>query len=109
MVPARQTPMTRSTHHPAYVAFLKMLREERQQRGITQVELAKRLGNRQTFVSKLESGERRLDVVELFEFLEHIGSDPLDFLSRLRTKLRGATNRKNRKLAIRQARVKQEG
>lgn len=85
-----------------------MLREERQQRGITQVELAKRLGNRQTFVSKLENGERRLDVVELFEFLEHIDSDPVDFLSRLRIRLRGATNRKNRKLAIRRPRGKQD-
>jgi len=101
--------MTRSTHHPAYLAFLKMLREERQMRGITQVELAKRLGNRQTFVSKLENGERRLDVVELFEYLENIGTDPVDFLSRLRPKLHGATNRKNRKLAIRRTPSKHDG
>lgn len=98
--------MTRSTHHPAYVAFLKMLREERQTSGFTQVQLADRLGNRQTFISKLESGDRRLDIIELFEYLDSIGSDPVDFVSRLRAKLRGVATRKNRKLAIRQARAK---
>jgi len=103
VVPAWQTSMTRSTHHPAYVAFLKMLREERRLNGVTQVELAAKLGNRQTFVSKIENGERRLDVVELLEYLESIGVDSSDFISRLREKLRGVTSRKNRKLSVKRA------
>lgn len=59
-----------STHHPHYQLLTKLLREVREQRGLSQVELAERLGNTQTFVSKVERGERRLDVVELIEFCE---------------------------------------
>jgi len=59
-----------SIHHPHYQLLTKLLREVREQRGLSQVELAERLGNTQTFVSKVERGERRLDVVELIEFCE---------------------------------------
>jgi transcriptional regulator with XRE-family HTH domain len=43
----------------------KLLRETREKAGLTQAQLAKRLGRRQTFVSKYELGERRLDLVEM--------------------------------------------
>ncbi|TPJ20513.1 helix-turn-helix transcriptional regulator [Mesorhizobium sp. B2-7-3] len=45
--------------------------------GITQGELGKRLGQRQTFVSKFELGERRLDVAEFVTVARAIGIDPL--------------------------------
>ncbi len=45
--------------------FLKRLREARQAAGLTQVKVAAKLGRPQSFVSKCESGERRVDVVEL--------------------------------------------
>ncbi len=47
--------------------FLKRLREARQAAGLTQVKVAAKLGRPQSFVSKCESGERRVDVVELRE------------------------------------------
>ncbi len=50
--------------------FLKRLREARQAAGLTQVEVAAKLGRPQSYVSKCESGERRVDVVELQEFAE---------------------------------------
>lgn len=43
---------------------------------MTQVELGKRLGQRQTFVSKFELGERRLDVAEFVVVAKAIGTDP---------------------------------
>jgi transcriptional regulator with XRE-family HTH domain len=92
--------MTRSTNHPGYAAFLQLLREERQSLDVTQTELAKRLGNRQTFISKIENGERRLDVVELLEYLDGIGSNAPDFLARLMKRIGGAA-RKDGKLAVR--------
>ncbi|WP_258522605.1 helix-turn-helix domain-containing protein [Brevundimonas vesicularis] len=47
---------------------------------ITQVELAERLGRPQSFVSKVERGERRLDVIEFCELAEALGHDPSELL-----------------------------
>ena len=48
-----------------YRLFLANLRRVREQAGLTQQDLAKLLGQTQSFISKVERGERRLDVVEL--------------------------------------------
>lgn len=77
--------MARSTHHHDYKLFLELLRELRQARGITQIVLADRLRNTQTFISKIERGERRLDVVEAAEILEALGLDPLAFFRKFLT------------------------
>lgn len=50
--------------------------QARKDAGITQVELGKWLGQRQTFVSKFELGERRLDVAEFIAVARAIGADP---------------------------------
>ena len=52
-----------------------MLRAARRDAGITQAALAKRLGTRQQFVSKYESGERRLDVIEFLDAADALGFD----------------------------------
>ena len=62
--------MQKSITSKAYAIFLDCLRKTREQAGITQLELAERLGETQSFVSKCERGERRLDVAELKEFCE---------------------------------------
>ena len=54
-----------SIHSPEYKVFLKRLRECRQAKRMTQAQVAKALGKPQSFVSKIESGERRLDPMEL--------------------------------------------
>lgn len=51
-----------------YDSFLRRLRQARQEAGLTQAEVARRLGKPQSYVSKCESGERRVDVVELAQF-----------------------------------------
>ena len=48
-----------------YKAVLRKLKKARKKSGLTQVEIAKRLGKPQSFVSKIENGERRLDIIEL--------------------------------------------
>jgi len=68
--------MARSTHHLDYQTFLGLLRDLRVDAGLTQVMLAKKLSNTQTFVSKVERGERRLDLVEFVEICEALGVDP---------------------------------
>ena len=52
-------------YRPRYRKFLTRLREARRQAGLTQEEAARRLGRPQSFLSKCESGERRVDFVEL--------------------------------------------
>jgi ribosome-binding protein aMBF1 (putative translation factor) len=57
-----------SNYQRAYAAFRKRLREAREQADMTQTETASALKTYQSFVSKCESGERRVDYVELKEF-----------------------------------------
>lgn len=57
----------------AYRRFLARLREARRQAGFTQAEAARRLGKSQSFLSKCESGERRMDFVELLVLAELYG------------------------------------
>ena len=61
-----------------YRRFLNALRTARQQAGLTQETVARKLARPQSFVSKCESGERRVDVVELQEFARLYGK-PLSF------------------------------
>lgn len=56
--------------------MIELLVQARKDAGLTQVELGKRLGQRQTFVSKFELGERRLDVAEFIAVAREIGIDP---------------------------------
>ena len=60
--------MGSSVHSARYQEFLKRLRAARKEAGLTQLEVAQQLEVHQSFVSKSESGERRVDVVELSDF-----------------------------------------
>lgn len=58
----------RAVQEPRYRAMLTRLREARDDARLTQVEVAKALGRTQAWVSKCESGERRIDPVDLADF-----------------------------------------
>ena len=75
--------MTNSIFTDRYNRFRLSLIEARKAKDLTQVELAKTLKRPQSFVSKYERGERRLDVVEFFEVARALGVDPLGFLKEL--------------------------
>ena len=60
-----------------------LLVEYRARSGVTQAELASRIGRAQTFVSKVELGERRIDLLELLQLLAVLRADPVEFLERL--------------------------
>ncbi|MBK1785986.1 helix-turn-helix domain-containing protein [Prauserella cavernicola] len=62
--------MEKSIYSAEYQRLCQLLRDARHDAGLTQVQVASRLGVPQSFVSKYESGERRLDVVELRHVLE---------------------------------------
>ena len=56
--------------------------QARKDAGITQAELGKRLGQRQTFVSKFELGERRLDAAEFITVCRAICVEPEEMIRR---------------------------
>ncbi len=61
------------------------LKSIRREAGLSQQDLALRLQRPQSFVSKYELGERRLDIIELLEICEAIDLDLGEFIQRLRT------------------------
>lgn len=72
--------MTKSIFYPSYDQFRRKLTIARKKAGVTQRELAEKLGKPQSFVSKCERGERRLDVQEFFQVAEALKIDPFVFL-----------------------------
>jgi ribosome-binding protein aMBF1 (putative translation factor) len=66
-----------SERHKALIALLTAKREAA---GLTQVDLATKLGEYQSFVARLESGQRRVDVVEFLELSELLGFDAVEAL-----------------------------
>jgi transcriptional regulator with XRE-family HTH domain len=97
--------MTRSTHYPRYQLFLDALGKARRDAGVTQTELADRVGNRQVFISKLERGDRRMDVVDLFEYCEAAGIEFLPFVKDLKARFEANGRPRLGKLAIHKARI----
>ncbi len=67
--------------------FLLLIKEIRQKSGITQIGLAKKLGVPQSFVSKYESGERQLNVLELRQICQHLGISFDNFVRQLEEKI----------------------
>ena len=70
-----------------YTLFLQELREARVQSGMTQVQLAELMGQLQTYVSKCELGDRRLDIIELRTWVLALGGDPVAFIASLEDRL----------------------
>lgn len=79
--------MPRSTHRQRYDVFLTQLREARLAAQLTQGDVAQQLAATQTFISKCERGERRLDVIDLIDFLEALDTSPEKFVATLYGKL----------------------
>ena len=72
--------MQKSQHTSAYRRLTPALRKAREEAGLTQAEVAEKLGVYASFVSKVESGERRIDVVELKHFCDALGVGLVAFL-----------------------------
>jgi len=68
-------------------ALLALLRQIRLDAKLRQVDLAERLGQPQSFVSKYESGERRLDILELRSLCKAVGITLEQFVTKLEQRL----------------------
>lgn len=75
--------MSRSVFTKRYERLRRVLVEARTAGGLTQAEVASRLRRPQSFVSKYERGERRLDVVEFMEVAQALSLDPCRVIKEL--------------------------
>lgn len=87
----------KSIHNKAYQQLLSLLRSKRLEMGITQEELASRLGVGQGIVSKIETHERRLDLIELREICLALGISFPEFVMEFDTNLTQEENKENEK------------
>ena len=72
----------KSIYSEEYKAVVDVLIAERKRLGMTQVQLANKLGKPQSFVSKTEGRERRLDIVEFFHICRAMETNGVDLLQR---------------------------
>jgi len=75
--------MTSSVFTKKYEVFRELLVLRRKDIGLTQRSLAEKLNKPQSFVSKYESGERRLDVIEFLDVAEALQFDVYEFIKKL--------------------------
>lgn len=76
--------MSQTLGSPRHEALRELLVAERKKAGLSQEKLAKILRQHQSFVARLESGQRRIDVVEFLELAEIIGFDPNRALTQIK-------------------------
>ncbi|ATQ74212.1 transcriptional regulator [Massilia violaceinigra] len=73
----------KSIHDPRYLAFIEQLILERWSLKITQEQLSMVLGRPQSYVAKVENLDRRIDVVELRDWLMALNIEPTEFMCRI--------------------------
>lgn len=78
--------MVKSLHSRQYTIFRDLLTQAREDIGMTQVQVATKLGKPQSYVSKYESGDRRLDVTEFVQIADLLSLDISGFLDQYRAK-----------------------
>lgn len=76
--------MTASVFSEEYIQFRELLISYRKNKSITQIELAGKIGKPQSYISKYESGERRIDVIEFIEICEALQIDPNTVINQIK-------------------------
>lgn len=81
--------MSKSLFTRKHTQLRKLLTQARKDAKLTQTQLAHRLNRRQAYISRIERGERRIDVVEFFDLAHAIGLNPVKFLADFERVFRG--------------------
>ena len=90
--------MRKSRFTPEYDCFLERLKQIRLKAGISQVDLADRLGVPQQYVSRFENGETRMDIAQLWFYCNAVGASFSDFCKKLERDLAGRRRSVRRKI-----------
>ncbi|EBG5321696.1 helix-turn-helix transcriptional regulator [Salmonella enterica subsp. enterica] len=77
-----------SVYSEEYQSVIKVLRDTRVKKGITQEKLAQAMNRPQSFIAKIESGERRLDVIEFAYVAQLLDINPAPLLEKVMKKMR---------------------
>ena len=85
--------MDKTIYSREYGVVLKLIVEKRQESGLTQVELSKKLSINQSTYSKFETGQRRLDVVQLRTICRHLGIGLQEFVAELESRIASRNRR----------------
>ncbi len=85
---ARRSRRPKSIHDPAYRQLCSILKQARENAGLTQRELAEIMDEHRSFIWKTESGERRIDAVELIRWSLGCGIEPDEVFAKLKKKVK---------------------
>lgn len=88
--PAKPSGRRLSVYRPEYDSLVQLLKQVREEAGLTQKQAGAILGVQQTLLSKTEIKDRRLDVIELRDLCGIYGISLIDFVTRLEAKLGSA-------------------
>ncbi len=80
--------MKKTIHSKEHRILISLLREIREDKSLTQSQLAKLIGSDQTFISKIENSERRIDLIELRVICKALNQPFLEFVEQLESKLK---------------------
>lgn len=75
--------MPKSQFSEGYKAFIAVLIQARKEAGLTQIELGQRIGRKQTHISIIETGVRRVDLIEFCALAKAMGYDPKVLFARI--------------------------
>jgi transcriptional regulator with XRE-family HTH domain len=81
--------MRKSVHSKEYKVLTELLVAARKKADLTQQQVADRLGRPQSFVAKVESCERRLDVVEFLQICRTLRADAVNILRQVKSSMGG--------------------
>jgi len=89
--------MEKTLFRPEYRILLGLLRHARTDAGVTQERLASTLAVPRSTITKWETGQQRMDLLEFCSFCEGMGVDPVDLLARFKEALKKDVGSRSRK------------
>jgi transcriptional regulator with XRE-family HTH domain len=75
--------MSKSAFTDAHRILVQALAHARREAGIHQADLAAKIGKDQSYISNIERGQRRVDVIEFYTIVKAMNADPVDLFSRI--------------------------